>query len=64
MPIVLDGTNRVVRKGWLMNWRNCITIRVLPPVSAQDVKARDVKDVMAEVHDNMVAALADIRAKA
>lgn len=64
LPIVLDGTNRVVRKGWLMNWRNCITIRVLPPVSAQDVKARDVKDVMAEVHDNMVAALADIRAKA
>lgn len=64
LPIVLDGTNRVVRKGWLMNWRNCITIRVLPPVSAQDVKARDVKEVMAEVHDNMVAALADIRAKA
>lgn len=61
LPIVLDGTNRMVRKGWLMNWRNKITIRVLPPISAEEVEARSVKEVMAEVHDSMVAALAEIR---
>lgn len=61
LPIVLDGTNRMVRKGWLMNWRNKITIRVLPPISAEEVEARPVKEVMAEVHDSMVAALAEIR---
>ena len=62
LPIVLDGTNTIVRNGWLMNWRNKITIRILPPVSAEDVVNRDIKDVMTEVRDNMVATLADIRA--
>lgn len=61
LPIVLDGTNTMVRNGWLMNWRNKITIRVLPPVSAGDVQNRDIKDVMAEVRENMVETLAEIR---
>jgi 1-acyl-sn-glycerol-3-phosphate acyltransferase len=64
LPIVLDGTNRVVRKGFFMNWRNRITIKILPPVSAKELEERSVKEVMAEVHDNMVCALAEIRAKA
>ena len=61
LPVVLDGTNRVTR-GWKMNWRNKITIKVLPPVSKEQVEAMSVKDVMAEVHDTMVATLAEIRA--
>lgn len=61
LPIVLDGTDRVVRKGFFMNWSNRITIKILPPVSKQDVVERPVKEVMAEVHDNMVNALAEIR---
>ena len=61
LPIVLDGTDRVVRKGLFMNWSNRITIKILPPVSKQDVVERPIKEVMAEVHDNMVNALAEIR---
>lgn len=63
LPIVLEGTDRVVRKGIFMNWSNRITIKVLPPVSKQDVVERPIKEVMAEVHDNMVNALAEIRKK-
>ena len=61
LPIVLDGTNTMVRDGWLVNWRNKITIRILPPVSAEDVVNRDIKDVMTEVRENMVETLAEIR---
>lgn len=61
LPIVLDGTDRVVSKGFFMNWSNRITIKILPPVSKQDVVERPIKEVMAEVHDNMVNALAEIR---
>lgn len=61
LPIVLDGTDRVVRKGFFMNWSNRITIKILPPVSKQEVVERPIKEVMAEVHDNMVNALAEIR---
>ena len=61
LPIVLEGTNRVTR-GWKMNWRNKITVKVLPAVSKEQVEAMSIKDVMAQVHDDMVAALAEIRA--
>ena len=61
LPIVLDGTDRVVRKGFFMNWSNRITIKILPPVSKQDVVERPIKEVMAEVYDSMVNALAEIR---
>ena len=61
LPIVLEGTNRVTR-GWKMNWRNKITVKVLPAVSKEQVEAMSIKEVMAQVHDDMVAALAEIRA--
>ena len=61
LPIVLEGTDRVARKGFFMNWSNRITIKILPPVSKQDVVERPIKEVMAEVYDSMVEALAEIR---
>jgi 1-acyl-sn-glycerol-3-phosphate acyltransferase len=60
LPIVLDGTNTMLKGGW-MNWRNRVTIKVLPPVSKERVEEASIKEVMAEVHDNMVNALAEIR---
>ena len=63
LPIVLDGTNTLVRKGWMINWRNRITIKVLPPISAEEVQNRDIKDVMAQVKEDMVNTLAQIRAE-
>ena len=63
LPVVLDGTSSLVRKGWMINWRNVITIKVLPPVPAEEVAERSIKEVMAQVHTDMVDALADIRAE-
>ena len=63
LPIVLDGTNTLIRKGWMINWRNRITIKVLPPISAEEVQNRDIKDVMAQVKEDMVNTLAQIRAE-
>lgn len=61
LPIVLNNTNKMVRKGWMMNWRNHITIKILPPISAEEVAERSVKEVMADVHSSMTEALAGIR---
>lgn len=61
LPIVLNNTNKMMRKGWLMNWRNHITIKILPPISAEEVAERTVKEVMADVHSSMIEALAEIR---
>ncbi|MBR2429266.1 MAG: 1-acyl-sn-glycerol-3-phosphate acyltransferase [Alistipes sp.] len=61
LPIVLDGTTTLTKHG-LVNFRNKITIRVLPPIPAKEVEERPIKEIMAEVHDSMVATLAEIRA--
>ena len=61
LPIVLDGTNTMVRKGWLVNWRNKITIRILPAIPAEEVQNRDIKDIMSQVREDMVETLAEIR---
>lgn len=61
LPIVLNNTNKMMRKGWLMNWRNHITIKILPPISAEEIAERTVKEVMADVHSSMTEALAEIR---
>ncbi|MBO7311602.1 MAG: 1-acyl-sn-glycerol-3-phosphate acyltransferase [Alistipes sp.] len=63
LPIVLDGTDKLIRNGWMINWRNRITIKVLPPISAEEVQNRDIKDVMAQVKEDMVNTLAQIRAE-
>lgn len=61
LPVVLDGTKTLIRKNLLFNWRNRITIRVLPPVGADRVAAADPHELMGQVHDDMCAALAAIR---
>ena len=61
LPIVLDGTTTLVKKNRLFNWRNTITLRILPPVPAEEVRATDVKELMESVHDRMTAALAEVR---
>jgi 1-acyl-sn-glycerol-3-phosphate acyltransferase len=61
LPVVVEGTN-TMRKGMWMNWRNRVTIKVLPPVSKERVEEASIKEVMAEVHETMVNALAELRA--
>ncbi len=61
LPIVMDNTDKMMRKGFFMNWSNRITIKVLPPIPAEEVSERSVKEVMAEVHDKMVDTLAEMR---
>ena len=62
-PIVLDGTSSLVRNGWMMNWKNKITIKVLPEIPAEEVAERSIKEVMAQVHIDMVDALAEVRGR-
>ncbi len=61
LPVVLDGTRTLIRRNLAFNWGNRITLRVLPPVSAERVASTDVHVLMDEVHDAMCRALAEIR---
>ena len=63
LPIVMSGTNKVFRKGWLVNWKNQVAIRVLKPIPAEEVAATDVKEMAQKVREQMVEELADLRVK-
>jgi 1-acyl-sn-glycerol-3-phosphate acyltransferase len=62
LPVVLDGTTKIFRpKSFWINWKHCLTLRVLPPIPAEKVVATDTTELANEVHDLMAEALADIR---
>ncbi len=63
LPIVLDGTATLIKKNTMFNWGNRITLRVLPPVSVEEVAVTDTHELMERVHNDMCEALAEIRTR-
>lgn len=61
LPVVLDGTASLIKKNFLFNWRNRITVRVLPPVPADRVAATEVHELAQQVHDDMADALREVK---
>ncbi len=61
LPVVLDGTQTLIGKNRLFNWRNRITVRALPPVPVERVREAEVHELMEETHRRMCEALEEIR---
>ena len=61
LPVVLEGTRTLMRPNLLFNWGNRIRIRVLPPVSADEVAASEVHELMERTHAAMCDALRRMR---
>lgn len=61
LPVVLDGTAGVIGRNRLFAWRNRVTVKVLPPVPAEEVRAAEIHGLMEHVRGRMCAALAEIR---
>lgn len=64
LPVVLDGTTEIFKpKSWFFNWRNVLTVKVLPPISKEHVAETDTSILAREVQAQMTEALAEIRQK-
>lgn len=63
LPVVMTGTNNMFRKKWLINWTNHIAIKVLKPVSVEEVAATESKVLAQQTQERMVNALAELREK-
>ena len=61
LPIVMTGTNKMFRKGWLVNWTNHVAIRVMKPISVEEIAVTDVKEMAQKVREQMVDELAKLR---
>ena len=62
LPVVLDGTTKIFKpKSLFFNWRNVLTVKVLPAISAEKVAATDASELAQEVQALMTEALAEVR---
>ncbi|MFI3258917.1 MAG: lysophospholipid acyltransferase family protein [Rikenellaceae bacterium] len=61
LPIVMEGTDRIIGKGGRFNWRNSVTLRILPAVRCESSDHVECRKLMDQVREDMVEALAEIR---
>ncbi len=66
LPVVLDGTHRVTSKKspFFFNWRNRVTVRVLDPIPAEEVKESDLRTLLETTEKRIGDELRAIRQKA
>lgn len=63
LPVVIDGTRSMIKRGGKMNWSSRLTLRVLPAVSVESTDQMSCREEMDLVRGEMVEALAEIRAE-
>lgn len=61
LPVVLNGTQTLIKPNKIFRWRTHIDLRVLPPIPVERVVAAETHELMEQVHEQMCAALAEIR---
>ena len=61
LPVVMTGTNTSVKKNKMVNWGNRVAIRVLEPVSVEEIASMGTKELTLKVQERMVTALAELR---
>ena len=62
LPVVMDGTTKIFKpNSYFFNWKHYLTVKVLPPISAEKVAATDTSEMAREVQEMMTEALAEIR---
>ncbi|MBQ2394886.1 MAG: 1-acyl-sn-glycerol-3-phosphate acyltransferase [Alistipes sp.] len=61
LPVIMDGSASMMKPSKMINWRNEFVIRVLPPVTAERVAATEQNELMEQVREMMVDALAELR---
>ena len=61
LPVGRDRTTTMICRNGMFNWRNKLTVSILPPVSAERVAAADPKELMEQVRASMCVRLAEIR---
>ena len=59
LPCVIDG-GKTFARGWRVK-RNTFTIRILPPVPAETVRATETRDLMSDVRSRTIETLQAIR---
>ena len=63
LPVVMHGTRTVLNKFYLVNWRNVLKVSVLPPISAEEVAATPMPELMEKTRTMMCEQYNQLRKK-
>ena len=61
LPVVLHGTRDVLKKNYMVNWRNHLTVSVLPPISAEAVQSMKTTELIEHTRTMMCEEYEKIR---
>ncbi|MFI3247939.1 MAG: lysophospholipid acyltransferase family protein [Rikenellaceae bacterium] len=61
LPIVIDGTRDIIRKGGAFNWHSNMTLKVLPPIKYEATDYSEGRVIMDKLNQDMKDALQTIR---
>ena len=64
LPIVLEGTDTIINKNRTFRWRNTVSLRILEPVSVEEIQATETKELAEGVRQRMVEAREALRKEA
>ncbi len=61
LPVVLHGTRDVLKKNFMVNWRNRLTVSVLPAISREQVASMEIHELISMTHQMMCEEYEKIR---
>ncbi len=61
LPVVMHGTRNIIKKNFMVNWRNVLSVSVLPPISAEEVKNLEMAELIDKTRTAMCEEYEKIR---
>jgi hypothetical protein len=59
----MHGTRDVLKKNFMVNWRNELSVSVLPPISVEKVQNTDMPELINSTREMMLAEYEQISSK-
>ena len=61
LPVVMHGTRDIIKKNFMVNWRNVLSVSVLPPISVEEVKSLEMAELIDKTRTAMCEEYEKIR---
>ena len=63
LPIVMHGTRTILKpKSWLWNWKNCVTLQILDPITVEELQSGSMREVADATREKMLSTLEALKA--
>ncbi len=61
LPVVFNGTNKLINKKAMIQWRRQVDIEILKPISVEEIHSSDVQELTSRTQAQMTEVLTQLR---